>query len=1200
MMGSPATSTVPADSASERRAASQTSPVGVVWCRQVDNEAESPGYTTVPEEFPGHRETLETIRIVGNLTVNVADTHDYWDPDPSQPLSYYPNLFLYPAANGRYTCVGRMFLSTEDRPRLGMKTLVLDTQQLLASGEFGATVLRWHASMGGPKRDGARAPPQPDPALYGVIGEGFLFHRGATDPVLLVASDQWEAAMQAILDLVRVLPASLIALGAILAFPYFLPQPKTNLHEFTEQIPLSLALMRVGRGEAAGDRHAKRIQSWESASVTVRDLTDGVPAPSGRAKEVNPLILQFVRDRQEAKLVPIRQRVDLVETARLRAHLTDPERQGGRDRRKEIWRIGTAMESAALLLQRARGRHVPVTAETAKRAQEYLQARVPSGTPESPIEDAVVGPTPPAAAEAPGARHLPPWLNRPADTPAPSRTDRIEVVPVSVSDDPAMHPAAAMPPAATLRPPLPPPRPAASTPTPPPPPASAAPPAPPAPPESPPAAVPIASPPPPLHAPSAPTTPEMERLIQERVGQARAQIAEDVRRSTADLEQRLTARWTESAGRRGESDDSFRVGLEGRLSEAQGAQQTAIEAFRIELDKRLEASEVRFRAALAVATGAEVDQRIQATETRLRSTLPNDLVPEVDQRVQASETRLRSAIASEVGPAVDERIQASEGKLRAEFATELGPAVDERIQASEAKLRAAFSSEIAPTVEQRVQESEARVRASITNELGPEVDKRLDASEARVRAAFSDLLGPEVDRRVGASLDPKVAEALGRIRDDQRGVAEAHRQRVADEADRTNAELRERFGRAEEELRASLSAQLDLHLREAADRELSIRDELEGRLRESIQKRLDELDAKRLREQKEADQRLTILVDGRTRELSERLAKSSTDSHGRLSGTVEDRVAQAEGRISTKFETRASELQAANLQAIADLQVRMQGHFDERLREGLDREREKVLELLARLKGEVEGSFARASDPAKLEPVLRDRLARTIDAFRVETQRMVDTRVGEAETRLSELPVEGMHRLEQVEQVLAEREALLEQLETRIRGELDELDHRTQVLSDRLVPVVRKAWLKIAEMQKAPPGAGAPEADVQQLRRDLHREVRRLEADLSEKTNEIRERMETSIANQGRVWLTLIRQLSQLTDNRRALERGQGGPPEESAWSESEERDPLAGLPPAPARRPASAAPPPATYSDDDPLGPVEPQPDRRRPPRRR
>jgi hypothetical protein len=1100
-MGTPAASST-TDPTAERRAAAQTSPVGVVWCRQVDNEAESPGYTTVPEEFPGHRETLDTIRIVGNLTVNVADTHDYWDPDPSQPLSYYPNLFLYPAANGRYTCVGRMFLSTEDRPRLGMKTLVLDTQQLLATGEFGATVLRWHASMGGPRRE-TRPPPAPDPALYSVVGEGFLFHRGSTDPVLLVASDQWEATMQAILDLVRVLPASLVALGAILAFPYFLPQPKTNLHEFTEQIPLSLALMRVARGEAAGDRHAKRIQSWESASVTVRDLTDGIPASGGRSKESSPLVLQFVRDRQEAKLVPIRQRVDLVETARLRAHLSDPERQGGRDRRKEIWRIGTAMESAALLLQRARGRHVPVTAETAKRAQEYLQARVPTAAGEPAPEDAVVRvpPTPSAltADAPPPGKQLPPWLNRPGDSVPAPRTGRPEVVPMSVSDDPTLHPSET-PPVGSVPPPVvpptltsaPAPSPAPATPFPSATPAPAVSPAPPArssvpaspaasPPLAPPATERAPPPPPPPGAPAVvpvvppsaspvapgPSATEIDRMIQERVGQTRTQFAEELRRSTADLEHRLTAQWSEAAGRKGEVDDTFRLGLERRLSEAQSAQQTTTDTFRIELDKRFEAAETRLRAAVATA------------------------------------------------------------------------------------------------------------------------------------------IGPEVDKRLQTSLEPKVAEALGKVRDDQRGVVEAHRQRVADEADRTNAELRERVERTEEELRTSLSAQLDLHLREAADRELSVREELEARLKETIQKRLDEVEAKRVRDQKEGDQRLAILVDGRTREVSDRLQKTVADQQARLSGAVDGRVGESEGRLYQKFEGRANELQTANLQAIADLQVRMQGHFDEKLREGLDREREKYLELLARLKAEVEGSFARASDPAKFEPIVRERIARTIDAFRAETQRMVDTRVGEAEARLAEMPADGLQRLEQVEQVLAEREALLEQLETRIRGELDELDHRTQVLSDRLVPVVRKAWLKIAEIQKASPGAASAtsDAELQTVRRDLHREVRRLEAELQEKTAEIRDRMETSIANQGRVWLTLVRQLSQLTDDRRALDRGKVDRSSDTAWSEADEKDPLAGLGPSVPRSSSRGSTAPTVdpaLSDDDPLGADDPPADRRRPARRR
>ncbi|MFI5419042.1 MAG: hypothetical protein ACHQ2Y_09150, partial [Candidatus Lutacidiplasmatales archaeon] len=424
-----------------------SSPIAVVWCRQVDNEAESPGYTTIPEEFPGHRETLDIIRIVGHLTVNVADTQDYWDPDPSQPLSYYPNLFLYPAFNGRYTCVGRMFLSTEDRPRLGMKTLVLDTAQLLASGEFGETILRWHASMGGARRDGQRPPPIPEPNLYNLLAEGFLFHRGSTDPVVVVASEEWEPALEVVKDLVRTLPASLVALGSVLAFPYFLPQPKTNLHEFAEQVPLSLALMRVPRGEAAGERHLKRIASWETSSVTLRDITDGVPAQPAKAKETVPLIVQYVRDHAQARLGPISQRVDLVEMSRVKQYLSEPERQGGKDRRKEMWRIATAMESAALLLQRSRGRHVPVSVETAKRAQEYIRARVPETAGEPATEDSGAAPASSDAATAagPSAPGHPNWLSRGAEPIAAAPTGP-EVVPISVSDDPSLLPAAPSPP----------------------------------------------------------------------------------------------------------------------------------------------------------------------------------------------------------------------------------------------------------------------------------------------------------------------------------------------------------------------------------------------------------------------------------------------------------------------------------------------------------------------------------------------------------------------------------------------------------------------------------------------------------------------------------------------------------------------------------------------------------------------------------
>ena len=61
-MATDGSATLASTEAAEPRPGVSTSPVAVVWCRQVDNEAESPGYTTVPEDFPGHRETLEVIR----------------------------------------------------------------------------------------------------------------------------------------------------------------------------------------------------------------------------------------------------------------------------------------------------------------------------------------------------------------------------------------------------------------------------------------------------------------------------------------------------------------------------------------------------------------------------------------------------------------------------------------------------------------------------------------------------------------------------------------------------------------------------------------------------------------------------------------------------------------------------------------------------------------------------------------------------------------------------------------------------------------------------------------------------------------------------------------------------------------------------------------------------------------------------------
>ena len=904
------------------------SPVAVVWCRQVDNEAESPGYTTIPEDFPGRRETLESIRVVGNLTINIADTHDYWDPDPAQPLSFYPNLFLYPAANGRYTCVGRMFLSTEDRPRLGMKTLVFETAPLLAGGEFGPAVLRAHATMSG-KAESGKAPVEPDPLVYQTVGEGFLFHRGTTEPVVVVAADQWEAACQSVLELVRVMPASLVALSAFLIFPYFLPEAKVNLHEFTEQFPLSLAVMRVPRGEAQGDRHAKRLASWESAPVTLRDLT----RPS-RGREALPLVLQYVREHQDTKIREVTRRVDLVEGPRMQAHLHDAERQGGRDRRKEMWRIGTAMETAALLLTRPKGRSVPMTGEAAKRANEYLQAR--------PGEDALLPAEPVAAlpastvAPVPGSlagRH-PPWLHKPADIAVPSSGP--VAVPVSTSDDPSTLPAGASPAPAPL-------------------------PAGPAPP------------------PPGPSNAELEATLKREIDRRFAELTlnrppegPDVKALIASAALDLESKWTAL--------------VETRMHEA---------------------SEAAARAVLAVQT--DLAGRIAAIEAR-----------------------------PVVSPA-----------------------------------------EVATQAEQ----------------------KMLDATDARFR---------ELSQKVEAAVH---------------GSGEMWASRLRDELRQSVDELKAQATHDEEEMRAALVAQIDLELREAQEQGTVLREEIENRVRSLLQERLAEADQRKAKDLRELEQRLGLLVDGRTKDVENRLQAAGVESRDKLLAAQEQRISEALKRSSVDGEARLAETTDAQTQAMAGLQVRLQSYFEQKLRENQEREREKYVELLARLKSEVEESLAKTIDSSKFDAVIHDRVTRGLEAGRAQYDKQIQQSVASAELRLASKQEEGIVRLERLETKIQQRETDLLRVEGTVRKEMEDLDRRIQVVADRALPLIRRTWLRVSELEKAGPAGTEAEAHVKELRREMARELRRVEGELLEQTGDLRDRLEATLASQGRIWLNLLKQL---------------------------------------------------------------------------
>lgn len=1090
-------------------------PVAVVWCRQVDNEAESPGYTTVPEEFPGQRETLEVIRAVGHLTVNVADTHDYWDPDPSQPLSYYPNLFLYPAYGGRYTCVGRMFLSTEDRPRLGMKTLVLDTGQLFSSGEFGATVLRWHASMGGPRREGTRPPPAPDPNLFQLLGEGFLFHRGATDPLLVVASDDWEVAMQTVLELVRLLPASLVALGAILAFPYFLPQPKTNLHEFTEQLPLSLALMRVPRAEAAGDRHAKRMASWESAPVTLRDITGGVPPAPAKGRENVPLVLQYARDHLEAKLLPISQRVDLVEVARVRGHLADPERQSGRDRRKEMWRIGTAMESAALLLQRARGRHVPVNVETARRAQEYLQARLPEADPNAPSveEAAVVTPLPAAVATA--ATSVPPWLRPPPEPAPPPAPTAPEVVPVSISDDPSLLPPTARAagpattPAVTSATPV-----AASH-------ASAT-------------ATASSSNATPLPPPGASLSAPPVGAVAPALAAATAPPPIDVAALRSQLQQ-----------------DLFRL-LEERVATLP---QRLATAPALSLDERLRAdlearTEARVRASVEQAT-ERLNQGLAALEKRQAEA--------VDRRMAELERTLPDRTRLGIADELDKRFRTLIEPRLADAERKAAAAVEAGTAAGRTAIRA--------DLERTADALRAGIRKG-TEELQIALSAKLDTAQRESRQR-EETFRAQLDATVAAAVAARTADLDARH---ARELKELEA-RLAAQGEATSREGTDRLQGIAQQLQTS-TQQLDARLAQAAERS---RREVDAAVAAAIAARLSELDARRARELKELEQRTLQLIDSRSKETIERSSALSPAQETRATSLVDQRIALSEDRARQSLEERLGQLQEARESALAELQVRLQSFFEQRIHEAQERERQKYLELLARLKSEVETAMTRAVDPSRFDASLREKVARTIETLRADQQRAIDSRLATAEERLKVDQAELTEHITRIEAALEDRRAELQALDDAVRAEIDDLDRRTQILSDRLVPIVRKTWLRVAEVQQGSGPSAEAEAQVNQLRRDLTRELHRIDAELLERTTEIRDRMETAISSQGRVWLTLIRQLSQLTGDR----RGPGGAPRLDPDDPESLRELSSSL------FPAAPSPDP-----NEPVNPLDPDPD--------
>ncbi|MCI4367752.1 MAG: hypothetical protein L3K08_08370, partial [Thermoplasmata archaeon] len=347
--------------------------------------------------------------------------------------------------------------------------------------------------------------------------------------------------------------------------------------------------------------------------------------------------------------------------------------------------------------------------------------------------------------------------------------------------------------------------------------------------------------------------------------------------------------------------------------------------------------------------------------------------------------------------------------------------------------------------------------------------------------------------------------------------------------------LRMEIAAAEEDLRQGLQAQVDLRLKEAGDRDLASRGLAEGRIGETIQRKIQESDTKREAYTAALEARLTALVDTRSREVESRLPSTLLGPTSKLPGFVEARVTEAESRLAAREDAHAGELREAQSGSAAELQVRMQAYFDQRLRETADRERETSVELLSRMKTEMDSSLSRIGESLPLQQAIRNQLAKVTEADRGERERGVEERVRQSEARLRNDFLAALHRLEVLEQNLEGRSKELRDVEASVRSDIAELDRRTAILSDRLVPVIRKTWLRIGDLEKGG-GAGADsEAAMTQLRRELQRDLRRLESDIATREAGLRDRMETAIANQGRVWLTLIRQLSAVSGERREI-----------------------------------------------------------------
>ena len=113
---------------------------------------------------------------------------------------------------------------------------------------------------------------------------------------------------------------------------------------------------------------------------------------------------------------------------------------------------------------------------------------------------------------------------------------------------------------------------------------------------------------------------------------------------------------------------------------------------------------------------------------------------------------------------------------------------------------------------------------------------------------------------------------------------------------------------------------------------------------------------------------------------------------------------------------------------------------------------------------------------------------------------------------------ELLARFHQVEATIPGHAEAVSHVERAVRRELDDFDRRLKVVHDHILPMVRQTWLKLSQTEVG--------GNVKEVREALEREIQRVETTLLAETSDLRDRLETSVAQHGRIWLNLIHEIS--------------------------------------------------------------------------